>query len=651
MTWAVGDNVSFAGSAVDSDGATIPAGGLAWTLTLVTCGASGGACAEQQLRTWTGVTQGTFTAPDAPYPAYLKLALTATDANGLRRTVERRLDPKTIALTLDASTPGVQLTLGSETTAAPFTRTLIPGSATTITAPSPQTLGTSVYRFGAWSDGGAQTHAITVPATDTTLQARYDVSAVGATIVGTEAIQPTADSNDAGVAEAFRTTAGLTGTVGYLFVYLDGASTATELVAGLYSDAAGKPGTLLTSGRLASPQAGAFNKIVVPNAPVTAGNTYWIAVLGPAGKAGSVRFRMTLGGGRAETSAQSTLTDLPGSWSTGATYSDGPLAAYGAAIGTTAGPSLSVTPTSLSFSATAGAANPAPKTLSITNTGGGTLTYTATDDAPWLTITPTTATAPATPTITVDTTGLTAGTHTATITINATGATNTPQTIPVTLTLTAPPPPSAGLVAAYGFEETTGNTVQDASGTGNTGTVAGATRVTTGRNGRALSFNGSGDNVLIPDAPSLRLASQMTLEAWVYPATLGSQWRTVMLKEQTGGAAYGLYANTNGKRPEAVAWVPAELESRGTASLATNAWTHLAATYDGTTLRFFINGAQVSTKAGAGRLVAATGPLRLGGNSVWGEWFSGRLDDVRVYDRVLSASQIATDMSTAVTPG
>jgi hypothetical protein len=142
--------------------------------------------------------------------------------------------------------------------------------------------------------------------------------------------------------------------VGYLFVYLDPAATASELVAGLYADNAGKPGTLLTSGRLTSPQAGAFNQIVVPDAPVTAGSSYWIAVLGPAGKPGSVRFRMTLGGGRAETSASSTLTDLPATWSTGSVYSDGPLAAYAAASGAPQPPALSVTPSSLSFSAVAG---------------------------------------------------------------------------------------------------------------------------------------------------------------------------------------------------------------------------------------------------------------------------------------------------------
>ena len=45
---------------------------------------------------------------------------------------------------------------------------------------------------------------------------------------------------------------------------------------------------------------------------------------------------------------------------------------------------------------------------------------------------------------------------------------------------------------------------------------------------------------------------------------------------------------------------------------------------------------------------ASTGPFRLGGNGVWGEWFAGLIDEVRVYDRALSASEIQQDSQTPV---
>jgi hypothetical protein len=68
--------------------------------------------------------------------------------------------------------------------------------------------------------------------------------------------------------------------------------------------------------------------VTVPAASVTAGATYWIAILSPSG-AGTIQFRDKSGGGASETSSSSTLTALPATWTTGARYTDGPLSAYG----------------------------------------------------------------------------------------------------------------------------------------------------------------------------------------------------------------------------------------------------------------------------------------------------------------------------------
>ena len=79
-------------------------------------------------------------------------------------------------------------------------------------------------------------------------------------------------------------------------------------------------------------------------------------------------------------------------------------------------------------------------------------------------------------------------------------------------------------------------------------------------------------------------------------------------------------------------------------------WTHIAATYDGATLRLFVNGTQVGTRAVSGSIVISGNPLRIGGNSIWGEYFSGRVDDVRIYNRAISTAQIQTDMNMPVAP-
>ena len=108
-----------------------------------------------------------------------------------------------------------------------------------------------------------------------------------------------------------------------------------------------------------------------------------------------------------------------------------------------------------------------------------------------------------------------------------------PYTAIATATTGTVGPPPSGLMAAYAFDEGAGTTVSDASGNGNTGTIAGATWTTQGRYGGALTFNGTSNLVAIPSSPSLNVTTAMTLEGWVYPTAAQSGWRTIMQKETT----------------------------------------------------------------------------------------------------------------------
>jgi hypothetical protein len=147
-------------------------------------------------------------------------------------------------------------------------------------------------------------------------------------LLGDPNIEASVDNNAAGSAEAFTYTATATGTVNQLSVYLDASNSATSVVVGLYTDSNNNPATLLTSGTIAAPTRGAWNNLTVPNAAVTSGTKYWIAVLGPTG-AGTVQFRdIASGGGKTVASAQNNLTALPATWTSGAVYANSPLSAY-----------------------------------------------------------------------------------------------------------------------------------------------------------------------------------------------------------------------------------------------------------------------------------------------------------------------------------
>src|SRR6185295_3977713 len=151
-----------------------------------------------------------------------------------------------------------------------------------------------------------------------------------------------------------------------------------------------------------------------------------------------------------------------------------------------------------------------------------------------------------------------------------------------------PPPPVSGLVAAWSFDEGTGTTVGDASGNNNTGTLQGATWTTLGRYGNALSFSGSSSLVFVPSSASLNLTTGMTLSAWVFPTATQSGWRTIMQRQVD---AYFLHASSDaGPLQPAVGGTfnGADRHFSAPSAITANTWTHLAATYDGTTLRVYV---------------------------------------------------------------
>jgi hypothetical protein len=250
------------------------------------------------------------------------------------------------------------------------------------------------------------------------------------------------------------------------------------------------------------------------------------------------------------------------------------------------------------------------------------------------------------------------------------GSSATPgSTVAIVVSSGAPvvTPPAGGLVLALGFEEISGNAVTDSSAAPMNGTLgSGATaptRVAGGKIGRALSFDG-GDALGIADVAGskLDLTSGMTLEAWVRPASMNG-WESVIYKERggvgTGLLSYALYAHDGGSSTPPAGYVRTSSGGpdrgiQGPPRLPLNTWSHIAVTYTtaagGSTLRYYVNGALVTTLSGPNQnILAGNQPLRIGGsNAQISEGFNGLIDEVRVYNRALSAGEITTDMTTPI---
>jgi glucose/arabinose dehydrogenase len=193
LQWRVGDRIAFSGRGSDPDETSgqLPPSSLSWQLVIHHCPSN---CHTHEIETFQGVASGAIVAPDHEHPSLLELRLTVTDSGGLQGSSSVLLQPQTVALTFDTSPSGLQLTLNDDTIVTPFTQTVIVGSANSVGAPAPQTLGT-LHQFTAWSHGTPQTHLLTAPATATRYVATFTTGALSGF-----ASTPTASENLSSVA-------------------------------------------------------------------------------------------------------------------------------------------------------------------------------------------------------------------------------------------------------------------------------------------------------------------------------------------------------------------------------------------------------------------------------------------------------------------
>ena len=202
------------------------------------------------------------------------------------------------------------------------------------------------------------------------------------------------------------------------------------------------------------------------------------------------------------------------------------------------------------------------------------------------------------------------------------------------------PHAQSGLTAHWPLNDAVGVTAADASGNGHTGTlVGGPTWAPTGRVGGALDFDGVDDGVEVTNAPALGSPATLTLAAWINSRDPIGNTSQLVLGKYSNTSAGPYMLRLNGNRRLRFRAGGAVLTT-GNVITAANAWYHVVATYDGSQLRVYVNGAEVASRS-AGAPQADNGlKLTIGRYSDGGSPFNGLLDDIRLYSRALSAAEI-----------
>ncbi|MDH4156456.1 MAG: hypothetical protein OEW00_04175 [candidate division Zixibacteria bacterium] len=201
------------------------------------------------------------------------------------------------------------------------------------------------------------------------------------------------------------------------------------------------------------------------------------------------------------------------------------------------------------------------------------------------------------------------------------------------------------LVGYWPLDEGTGTVANDASGYGNTGALINGPVWADGHAGKALHFDGIDDYVSVPNSASLDIPAPFTIMAWIYPEAwhadflnIIDRWPNYVLQtdaSEMGRQRVNFEDHARGEHP---------LES-GDGALSLGQWQHVAGVWDGNELKLYRDGYEIaSTEIGpvAPRSWATT--LKLGGHSGGYQNFDGLIDEIKVFDGILTEAEILREV-------
>jgi hypothetical protein len=209
-------------------------------------------------------------------------------------------------------------------------------------------------------------------------------------------------------------------------------------------------------------------------------------------------------------------------------------------------------------------------------------------------------------------------------------------------------PSQADLVLYLPLDELTGPDATDLSEYGNNGTIAGDPELVEGMVGMGLMFDATDDQIVIPSHESLDITGDITLSAWIKPGpNLTADWRTVMGKSPTSvlgqtSFSYDIRTDNTGRLQFSLnigGWQRVDGPT-----LTEDVWYHVAGTYDGQQMVFYVDGVSVGTTPTSGQINLTTNPVTIGNIENNNEFWSGVIDDVRIYNEAITEDQVSDVM-------
>ncbi len=205
-----------------------------------------------------------------------------------------------------------------------------------------------------------------------------------------------------------------------------------------------------------------------------------------------------------------------------------------------------------------------------------------------------------------------------------------------------------GLVAYWRLDETSG-TIIDSVGTNNGTGQNGIQYASTGIIGTAMGFDGDNDKIEVASGGSIDNLESHTYSAWIYPITYGETDDGIIMENGNGAKQMRLFNDSGEQSIRVNVGASTDAFANGVNNaIALNTWQHVAYTFDNTGDRIphiYVNGQRIATSsegaASGGIDPDSSNDMVMGADSgTTGRAFKGRIDDVRIYDRALSADEV-----------